>query len=190
MLAVIAEAVPAANERDFMRKVYSDYERLMYFIAWKCVSDQDACEEVVQDTVLNLIPKAPLLEALEEKARAAYISAAVRNTAYSFLRKQAREQKLFLSWSENLEELPSQEASLDESMALQEEKRAFLKIWNTLEAEDRFILEGRYILQYTDRELAESLGCQPSSVRMKLTRTRRKVGAQIKTQLEEGDDKQ
>lgn len=190
MLAVIAKAVPTANECDFIRKVYSDYERLMYFTAWKFVSHQDACEEVVQDTVLKLMSKVPLLETLEEKALAAYIAAAVRNTAYSFLRKRAREQKLFLSWSENLEELPSQDTSLDESIALQEEKQALLKIWNTLEAEDRFILEGRYILQYTDRELAESLGCQPSSVRMKLTRTRRKVGAQIKTQLEEGDDKQ
>lgn len=46
-------------------------------------------------------------------------------------------------------------------------------------------MEGKYILGYTDAELADMLGCKKSSVRMKLTRARRRA-FQLMTE-EEGD---
>lgn len=39
--------------------------------------------------------------------------------------------------------------------------------------EERVLLEGKYLLHRSDAELAEILGCQTDSVRMKLTRARR-----------------
>ena len=65
------------------------------------------------------------------------------------------------------------EPSLDERIMLAEQK------------EDRLLLEGKYILGYTDAELADMLGCKKSSVRMKLTRARRRA-FQLMTE-EEGD---
>ena len=37
------------------------------------------------------------------------------------------------------------------------------------------MLEGKYFLGYDDRQLSELLSCAPGSIRMKLTRVRRKV---------------
>lgn len=188
MITLITETASEANDREFMLKLYCDYNRLMYFIANKCLSDHFACEEVVQDTVLKLILKIPLLRRLDENALAAYVSAAVRNTAYSLLRKQSKEQKIFLPWNGEMEHILVQDVSPEENLILMEQKHAFIKIWQEIEQEDRFLLEGRYILRYTDRELAEEIGCQPNSVRMKLTRARRKVLKQMKIQSKGGDD--
>ena len=39
--------------------------------------------------------------------------------------------------------------------------------------EEKQLLYGKYLMDLSDAELAQMLGCKPSSVRMKLTRARR-----------------
>ena len=51
--------------------------------------------------------------------------------------------------------------------------KALLDIWPVLPKETQIFLKGKYILGYTDQELACQLKCKPSSIRMKLTRARR-----------------
>ena len=77
------------------------------------------------------------------------------------------------------------EPSLDKRIMLAEQKERLMQIWSSLPEEDRLLLEGKYILGYTDAELADMLGCKKSSVRMKLTRARRRA-FQLMTE-EEGD---
>lgn len=175
MITLIHEVVQDSHDRTFILTLYNDYQRLMYFVANKCCSDPYDCEEIVQDTVLKLINKVEVLRSLEENALAAYVSVAVRNTAYSLIRRQAREKKVLVPWSEDVNYIPSSELSIEEGMILVEKKTKLLEIWELLSPEDRFLLEGRYILRYTDIELAEELGCKSGSIRMKLTRARRKA---------------
>lgn len=54
-----------------------------------------------------------------------------------------------------------------------------------LSAEDRALLEGKYILGDSDEMLARTLHCKPSSIRMKLTRARRRA---LKLLEQEGAD--
>lgn len=187
MLALIYKEVQESHDRAFMLTLYNEYQRLMYYIANKCCTDPYDCEEIVQDTVLKLINKVAVLRSLEENALAAYVSVAVRNTAFTLLRRQARERKMFVSWSEDMNYIPSPGLSIEEGMILLEKKTSLLEIWELLSPEDRFLLEGRYILRYTDSELAEGLGCKASSMRMKLTRARRKA-LQLMLARNGGDD--
>lgn len=188
-MAYINEQTANGSERTFMLKLYDDYGRLMYFIAKKCCSDPFAREEIVQDTLLKLIEKSARLRNLEEKALAAYISVSVRNTAYSHLRRRAKEQELFVPWNEAIPFLSLETPSIEETLTTLEVKGDFMEAWTDLSAEEQFLLEGRYILRYTDRELSENLGCKPDSIRMKLTRVRRKVLKKMKERDREGDDK-
>ena len=54
-----------------------------------------------------------------------------------------------------------------------------------MSAEDRALLEGKYILGDSDEMLARTLHCKPSSIRMKLTRARRRA---LKLLEQEGAD--
>lgn len=49
----------------------------------------------------------------------------------------------------------------------------------------RWLLEARYILDYSDGELARELGVKPDSVRMALTRARRKARRLMESQHNE-----
>ena len=75
--------------------------------------------------------------------------------------------------------------SLDEQILLEEQKDHLMQIWSNLSEEDQLLLEGKYILGYKDAELADMLGCKKNSIRMKLTRARRRA-FQLMTE-EEGD---
>ena len=57
----------------------------------------------------------------------------------------------------------------------EEDLQRMANIWGKLDERSRFALEARYILEKTDEEIAESLDIASSSVRMVLTRARRKA---------------
>ena len=77
------------------------------------------------------------------------------------------------------------ETSLGERIIFEEQKDRLMQIWGSLPEEDQLLLEGKYILGYKDTELADMLGCKKDSIRMKLTRARRRA-FQLMTE-EEGD---
>jgi len=52
-------------------------------------------------------------------------------------------------------------------------------IWCGLECDARMLMEQKYILHWSDEELAEILGIKPQSVRMRITRAKRELMAQL-----------
>lgn len=86
----------------------------------------------------------------------------------------------------NYPEMESDELPLDDMMILIERRAQLSRIWSKLPDEHRILLEGRYILGFSDEELAKQLHCKPSSIRMKLTRARR-VASQLLINEESGD---
>ena len=64
---------------------------------------------------------------------------------------------------------------LDAAAANEQEIEKLKEGLKHLGPEDRALLEGKYLLKYGDKELARDFGCQPNSIRMKLTRARRKL---------------
>ena len=105
--------------------------------------------------------------------RIGYLTVTVRNTAFTLLRKQAKER----GWCVSLETgaLPV-EGCLPEEWVIQRERwNTLAAVWPQLAPTERFLLEGRYFQQRSDRELSDDLGCGANSIRMMMTRARRHV---------------
>ena len=175
----------SAAGRDFTLRLYEEYQGLMYATARKYLSDH-AAEDAVQDSVVKLMEKAELLQTLDKHRLAGYVVSTVRNTAINLLKKQDTSEKR-TSPEPDFSEVPDREISLDEMMILSERSRALITIWPKLPEETRSLLEGKYILNCTDEELAGPLHCKADSVRMKLTRARRLALQMILD--EKGDEK-
>lgn len=62
---------------------------------------------------------------------------------------------------------------------------ALAQVWPRLDENTRWLLEARYILDYSDGELARELGVKPDSVRMALTQARRKARRLMESQHNE-----
>ncbi|OUN10095.1 hypothetical protein B5G42_11275 [Flavonifractor sp. An91] len=65
--------------------------------------------------------------------------------------------------------------SLDDHLLQTERLERLAEVWDLLPEDDQLLLEGKYILGQEDTELADMLGCKASSIRMKLTRARRRA---------------
>lgn len=104
---------------------------------------------------------------------ATYIVLTVRNTAINYLRKRNRSSV----WSDAYDDLLAEEIqcqlSMDELLILAENRQKLVAAWDDVPESDRLLLEGKYFLELSDKELAQQVGCKPSSIRMKLTRARR-----------------
>ena len=143
------EAAFQGSDREFLLWLYQEFSRLMFYTAQKYLADPHSQEEVVQESLKKLIEKVAVLRRLKRPALAGYVRATVRNTART--------------------------DSLDETVFCREEVQRLREIWPQLDGETRMLLERKYILGYENEELGRMLGCRTDSVRMKLTRARRKV---------------
>ena len=182
-----SSAAHSSTEEEFALWLYQEYYRLMFFTVQKYIADQLVQEEIIQECLRKLIEKTNLLRQFKRPVLAGYIVSTVCNTAINYLKIQQGEKDRIV----DLAELTTQEAlgepSIDEKLILQEEIELFKKVWPTLDIETRILLEGKYILGYDNNRLGQLLGCQPSSVRMKLTRARRKALALIRKEENKHD---
>lgn len=164
---------------EFVLWLYDEFYRLMFFTAQKYLADPAQLEEVVQESLRKLIEKADRLQSFPRAILAGYIVATVRNTALTYRKRQVKHSRVISLEDVDLE-APDDRESMDESLIRQEELAGLQAIWSQLSREDQLLLEGKYLLEYSDPELAQLLGCQSASVRMKLTRARRRAQKLLK----------
>lgn len=164
----------------FMTKIYLEYERLMFILAGQYASNPFEKEEIVQTALVRLWQKVDTLQQINPCAIASYIAITIRNTAINYRRKRSKEEVRHVSLdyaSENLPELQGLPA--DARLLADEKKTAILRAYQSLAPEDRLLLEGKYILQCSNEELAAQLNCKPDSIRMKLYRVRKRFLARL-----------
>ena len=175
MIAWLDTLADDPREAEFMIWLYHEFKPIMFATAKKYVSNPQDCEDIVQDSLERLVKKISLLRQKERCVLACYVVLTVRNTSINHLKKQASAQKIFVNLSDQRDDPLSPEPSLDDWLMLIEDKERLYRIWKQLTREEQLLLSGKYILEYSDAELAGQLGCAPASVRMKLTRVRRKA---------------
>lgn len=174
MIPIAILTLEDESDRDFMLRFYESNVARMYLEASKyfpCTAD---AEDTVSDAVVKLVDKLELLMQLDERKRAAYAVTTVRHLALHTLQRRNRHRTVEL---ESFDETVSVEnAAMSEDALLSEQRRTHLQaLFATLPAEDRLLLEERYLLRWSDAEIAVALGIQPDSVRMRVTRAKRRV---------------
>lgn len=178
-MAILPPAYPdELDDRAFMEQLYLDFERLMFSKVKSFVSNPADQEDLIQECLINLMKKIETIRKMPRCVLSGYIVITIRNTAIDYLRRQARkaEEASLEKWAEESDFEPEDETlPLDDFMIQGELREQFAALWPRLPEEDHILLEGKYILGLTDAELAQTLGCKVSSVRMKLTRARRKA---------------
>ncbi|MCC8357233.1 MAG: sigma-70 family RNA polymerase sigma factor [Oscillospiraceae bacterium] len=174
-----------AREPAFLELVYLQYKRLMFSVAGRYTGSLDDQADIVGEALVKMAEQEARLRAVDERALTTYIAAMVRNTAINFLRHRGViRQHEQVSWEEMQGAEPSPAPSPEETILQAERRDLVRQVWLRLSPSDRLLLEGKYILDLTDRELAATLGCGTTSIRMKLTRARRRA---LREMQKEGD---
>lgn len=176
MITWMTGASGSPNGEDFVMQIYERYKNLMFATARKYTANAADQEDIVQTSLERLIRIFSNMSPSKRCISATYIVYTVRSVSIDLLRKQSRETDRCVSLADaGLDEVESTSDALDRSLILSEQAARLKYVLSKLPAEDFILLNGKYILDQTDRELAEILGCKPSSIRMKLTRARRQA---------------
>ena len=168
-------AVSGLSDTDFILWLYQEFKPLMFATAQKYLVNIPDQEDVVQTSLVKLMEKVSILKNREHSALCSYIVYTVKNTALNYLKHQNVINAHSHSMDDLISEIPSDSPPLDELVELADRRNQLFRIWDRLPEEDQVLLEGKYVLGQSNQQLAGQFHCKATSIRMKLTRARRKA---------------
>ena len=182
MIAFICSLADSPSDKEFITWLYTEFGRLMIVTVNQYTASPQEAEDIMQDCFMRLIGRVAVLRTMTRRVLVAYLLASVRNVSLNHIRKNNIERKYRVDVADP-ELADSERLTSIEDIVLQREKGTQLvAIWSQLAEEDRFLLEGKYILGMEDADLAKQLGCKTGSIRMKMTRARRRLSALLDAQ--------
>ena len=175
-MLIFATMINDVDDRAFMQEVYQQNERLMYAIALKYASNTQDCEDIVHDTVERLCKNIIKIKGLSNSALRAYVVYAVRNTAINFRKHQATINRHIQQLSDDdlSNEYDQPESIIERIEDLKEKRTSLTKVWMQLTDAEQELLYRKYVLDQTTEELSGIFQCSRDSIRMRLSRARRK----------------
>lgn len=167
------------NKR-FLMELYQEYRRLMCQIASELTDDVELRNDIIQMALVKLDKKEDLLQTLKKESIPYYIDYAIRSAAYSRLNQKndCEDQTVETEDGDFTTEDPmltSIGGTLSEEIC-----RGLNPVWQTLSEYEKLLVEGKYLFDENEEDLALALGQKPEQVRTALTRARRNVIESLK----------
>ena len=179
MIPIIIAAIESPEDRELMIAFYTQYENLFYLEANKLLSSPEDVSDIVQEALAKAIDRMDTFRALDRKQQLKYMLVSIRNLSINLLKHNGILTTVPLD-TLDISQLPHDEKTPE---AIYEEKSSLEQlrtIWGDLDEESRTLLLQKYELHWTDAQLADQLGIQHQSVRMRLTRAKKKLAEQIR----------
>ncbi len=174
MLPIIISAIENPDDRDLMTSFYLEYKALLYSEAQKHLDIPEDIEDTVSEALTKIIDKMAVFRNLKHWQQVQYALTTVRNLSYILLKKNTH--FTIVSFDDSDIDIPADDGNSVEKSVEDKMFKAYIRqIWKEIDLEDRMLLEQKYILHWRDEEIAKSLGIQPQSVRMRLTRTKKNI---------------
>lgn len=173
MISSVISAIDNPDDQQFMIALYNEYEQLMFWAVSKYLVNIEDRRDAVQDTLVTLIRKIDTIRSLEENRLRTYIVYTAESKAINLVKRKNIELRLF----DDLDSIPTGASinSAEEYFLQIGIKNKISSIWPKLTTQEKIVLESKYILGYNNNEIGKILGCRANSVRMYLTRARRKA---------------
>lgn len=181
MVFLLLQTIEDQEDRERLTEFYLNYFALLKNkaadVLVRCgLSDQtNLAEDLVQDAMIRLMRRMETIQKLSEPQLVAYGVKTVQSCALDYCRRDAARHRAVLA-QEILEE--AQEDPVWQEYSDDGERQLFLRLGQVLAAlpqRDRDILIYKYFLEYSDKRISELLEIKEDSVRMALTRARKKV---------------
>ena len=170
MLPFVIAAIEDPDYRAFMENVYKSYNRLICSEIRKYLKNDWDVEDVMQSVLVKLIGKVSGLREFDREQRINYIIVATRNTALNYIRDNKKVTQF--SFDEDNDWLADKYPAPDDQLERIELAEDVRNAWRALDKRSRNILEMKYVLEKSDKEIGAELGVAANSVRMLLSRAR------------------
>ncbi len=171
MLIYGFSTLESEDDRQLLTELVSRYESSMYNIAKYFVKSDVDAEDVVSESFLKILENFSKYKALPRNGREGWIVVIVKNTSLDLLRRSKR-----ISWLEDQVEEPAVETDMDSELAYADLVDAI----RSMPESYREIMELKYVLEWSNVEIAKHLGVSENVVGARLFRAREKLKQQLR----------
>ena len=172
MLLLLTGSLETDEERLKIAQIYEMYKPLMLNYARKILKSNEYAEDAVHDTFIALIKhKGKYLSQTCADLRIPIVII-TKSKCLDILKKTSKQHECIEDYEYTL---TSKDIPLDEKLILAEEYQTLRKHLASLDAVSRNILEMRYILSMTHKEISEIHGISLSHVNTKIVRAKAKI---------------
>lgn len=175
------------DDQQFFLRFYEENSRFMYYIAGKYTTSQADCEDIVQEALLRLMRNISKLKGLNRCTTAKYIVLTIRSVFLDVEKDKKGSHSIFLD-DNALETLIRADILITDGIPHLSARLEVEQLRKSLPPRDWLVLEGKYILGYTQEELGKMAGVSPDSIRMILCRARSKAREILRQDLKGGDE--
>lgn len=169
------EIVPiSSSDKIFFEQFYNSNKRFLFYTAKKYTHSHSECEDIVQETIVRLLNNISTLRELSGSKIHKYIVLTVRAAFLDLEKRKHGDLAIFLD-DETLEALINAELTSPAHMPNIAAKMEVERLKEKLPSRDWIVLEGKYILGYSQDELGRLIGVAPDSIRMILCRSKERA---------------
>lgn len=173
MLLVYLFALETEQERHNLTELYEANKAMLLRYALKITSNQEMAEDAVHNTFLSVIKHKETLLSLPNKDFRIRAIIIVKNKCIDLLRRQKAYTDSTLDEIEY--DLDSREPAIDDQIIIRDEYDAIRRNINSLDEISRQVLEMKYILGMSYKEIGAKLGMTPKHVGTRIERAKAKV---------------
>jgi len=157
------------------------YKDLVFTLALRMVKNREEAEEVSQDTFIKVYKS--LTKFKGDSKFSTWIYKVTYNTCLDSLKKNKRQQNTVAIDEFTEHQVKTIDNALDK-IEEQEKQQTIKNCLALLPSEDSFILTLYYFEELSLDEISKITGLKPNNVKVKLFRSRKKLAAILKQQLE------
>ena len=173
MLLIYLSALETEEERAKMTDIYDNHKYAMLRYALKITNNKEAAEDAVHDAFLSIIKHKDKYFSLSGKDLRVLLVIITKNKCIDLLKKGNAFVDDPVDEMENV--LPSKDIPIEEQLILNEEYEAIKKHVAGLDDKSRLVLEMKYLLDMSYKEIGEQLGITPKHVDTRIQRAKEKV---------------
>ena len=163
------------SDRQPMEGLYTQYHRLMYAQALRVLRSREAAEDAVSESLIQLIKKIGLLRSLECNKLKAYVVITVKHTAITLLHRREREQPADEMVFQHVAADSRADDAVLEAAGVERIKNAIL----ALPPREKDMMLMRYFRDMSDEEITAATGLKAVSVRVHLSRARKRLAEML-----------
>lgn len=163
-------------ERDF-ESIYTDYSRLVYWAAYKVVSNREAAEDITQSVFEKLLENSNIPENMNDQQLKGWLYRVTTNLALDKIRKSKHE---MLSDEPVGTDIPDSSELPEDSMLEKKRHDAVVQAINGLDKAYRDVVMLHYFSEMTVKEISKNTGISEGTIKSRLVRARVLLAGRLK----------
>ncbi len=170
MLLMYLSTLDSPQDQSWFTDLYNTHKKLMYYIAYNILGDEQMAENIVHDAFLAILEKKEKFFLNDRHKTKGLIDIIVRRQAINELTRRKR-----MEYREEFPDIPDPRQSVEQQVVSGDAHDRMVALIRGLDENYRSVLMLQYVYQYTPKETAEFLELSEATVRQRLHRAKQKL---------------